>query len=732
MNPTADPMALGWQHYQAGRLAEAETAFVRAARDHPAHADAWCMLGIVRRARGDLDGATAAYREALRLRPDFPEVVNNLSNVLVLQGRTEEAAANYRALLRLRPDYPEGHNNLGVALRNLGKLDEAEACYREALHLRPHYPDAANNLGDVLARRERYEPAIEAYRTALRLRPDYPEAHSNLGIALSRLGRADESEEHHRAAIALRPGSADAHYNLGLSRVERGDADGAVREFREAIRLKPGYAEANWNLAYALRALGDTDAALACYREHLRLAPDDPDAHLAQALTWLMLGDYERGWPEYEWRWRSKEFAPRPFPQPRWDGSPLDGRTVLVHAEQGLGDTIQYVRYAPLVKQRGGTVLVECSPALVRLLGTCPGVDRVVPAGQPLPPFDVHVPMMSLPAVFGTTLQTVPASVPYLFPEPELVERWRQELAPVREFKVGICWQGNPKYRGDRHRSVPLTTFAPLARVPGVRLYSLQKGPGVEQLTPPGGLPFEVTDLAGRLDDRTGPFRDSAAVMTVLDLVVSADTAAAHLAGSLGVPVWVTQSAAGHFCWLLDREDSPWYPPARLFRQRRFGAWGEVFDRMADALRERVARRGRIAIDVSPGELIDRITILEIKSERITRDDALVTVRGELAALRATRDRVIVASPGLDELARELRAVNEAIWDVEDGVRASEKAGDFGPPFVELARSVYRLNDRRSALKRRVNELLGSGLREEKGYLAYAGGPDDATSRHNG
>jgi Flp pilus assembly protein TadD len=721
MNPTDDTLALGWQHYQAGRLAEAEDAFARGVAAQPDHADAWCMLGIVRRARGDLDGAAAAYREALRVRPDFPEAVNNLSNVLVLQGRTEEAAANYRELLRLRPNYPEGHNNLGVALRNLGRLDEAEACYREALRFRPQYPDAVNNLGDLLSRREQFETAAEHYRTALRLRPDYPEAHCNLGVALCRLGRLDEAEEHQRTAIALRPGYAEAHYNLGWTRIERGDFEGAAAAFREALRLKPGYPEANWNLAYVLRALGDTEAALACYREHLRLAPEDADGHLAQALTWLMTGDYERGWPEYEWRWRSKEFIARPFNRPRWDGSPLDGKTILIHAEQGLGDTIQYVRYASLVKQRGGTVVVECSPALVRLVGTCPGVDRVVASGTPLPPFDVEIPMMSLPAVFGTTLQTVPASVPYLFPEPELVEHWRRELAPVREFKVGICWQGNPKYRGDRYRSVPLAAFEPLARVPGVRLYSLQKGHGVEQLAPPGGLGFEVTDLASRLDERTGPFRDTAAVLTVLDLVVSADTATAHLAGALGVPVWVLHSAAGHFCWLLDREDSPWYPTARLFRQRRVGAWGDVFARAADALRDRVTGRRGIAIEVSPGELIDRITILEIKAERLTRAESLAVVRSELAALRAARDRLIPPSPALDELARDLRAVNEGLWDVEDELRVLEKNADFGPAFVERARSVYRLNDRRAALKRRVNELLGSGLREEKGYVAYDG-----------
>jgi hypothetical protein len=254
--------------------------------------------------------------------------------------------------------------------------------------------------------------------------------------------------------------------------------------------------------------------------------------------------------------------------------------------EQGLGDSIQFVRYAPLVKERDGAVVVECPGKLARLFRTCAGIDRLVAEGEPLPAFDVQAPLLSLPGLLGTTLATVLAAVPYLAADLALVERWRQELSGVGGFKVGICWQGNPRHPWDRHRSLPLEEFAPLAEVPGVRLVSLQQGAGAEQLRALAGR-FPVVELPPALDGTAGDFADAAAVLRCLDLVVSADTAAAHLAGTLGVPAWVALSAIADWRWRVRRKDSPWYPTLRLFRQERLGAWGPVFARMAEAVRQR-------------------------------------------------------------------------------------------------------------------------------------------------
>jgi tetratricopeptide (TPR) repeat protein len=755
MPGTSETLTRGWQYHQAGSFDEAELLYRQAAQADPRDAQPWFLLGILYRSRGRLKEAAASYKEALQLRPDFPEALNNLGNTLVGLGRWADAVECYEKVLRLRPDYAEAHNNLGVAYRRQDQFDRAAACYREALRLRPDYAEAQNNLGDALQAQGRTEEAAACYRAALRLRPDYPEAHTNLGTVLVKMERTDEAIAHHREALRLKPDLvgahsnlgnallalrkydeaegcyrealrlnpeyAEAHYNLGLALAEQGHLDEAVASYREALRLRPDYVEACDNLGNALVAQGKTDEAMASYDEILRRRPDSPEAHMSRALALLVKGDFAEGFQEYEWRWRCREFGGPPYTKPLWDGSPLEGRTVLLHAEQGLGDTLQFCRYTPLVRQRGGRVVLACPKSLTRLLATLPGVDRVVAQGGELPDFDCYAPLLSLPRLFGTTRDHVPTEVPYLSADPDLVEHWRRELAPVRGFKVGIAWQGNPKYKADRLRSIPLAKFEALARVPGVQLISLQKGPGTEQLAATADR-FRVIELGSRLDELSGPFLDTAAVVRNLDLVIAPDTALTHLAGALAAPVWAALAFAPHWVWGRDGETSPWYPSARLFRQRRWGDWEEVFAWMAGELAKLAAgprRVGPVLVEVAPGELLDKISILEIKAERIADPAKLKNVREELRTLAAARDGSLPASPELARLASELRTVNEQLWGVEDELRRCEAKKSFGKRFVELARSVYRHNDRRAALKRQVNDLLGSHLVEEKSYAPY-------------
>jgi hypothetical protein len=360
----------------------------------------------------------------------------------------------------------------------------------------------------------------------------------------------------------------------------------ALAEYEEALRLRPDFAEAVNNLGNTLRDLGRLDEAQAQFDRALSLKTDYIDAHWNRSLLWLLRGDFARGWPEYEWRWGLRSLPRRPFPQPKWDGGPLGGKTILLHAEQGLGDTFQFVRYAPLVKGRGGKVFLACQAPLLRILADCPGVDQLVAQGTPLPPFDCHAPLLSLPALFGTELNSVPAEVPYLRADPALVEHWRGRLAAFDGFKVGIAWRGSGSNRSDPKRSFPLEAFEALARVPGVRLISLQKGKGTEQLPALAGR-FPVSELPG-LDEGRGPFVDTAAVLRCLDLVVCCDTGLGHLAGALGVPCWLALMYVPDWRWLLERADSPWYPHHRLFRQERSGDWDDLFHRMAAALAVRV------------------------------------------------------------------------------------------------------------------------------------------------
>jgi len=658
MTTVAQALELAMRYHQAGDLQQAEQLYRQILQLDPLHADALHLLGLIAHQVGRNDLAIDYIRQALLLAPKFAEAHNNLGVALKEQGRLQEAAASYQEALRLKPDYAEAHNNLGVALKGQGQLLEATASYQEALRLRPDYAEALNNLGNVLTKQGQLAEAEARLRQALRLKPDYAEALSNLGAALKEQGKLAEAEA----------------------------------SCQQALQLKPDYPEAHYNLA----------------------------------MTWLLQGDLDKGWPEYEWRRQCKDLVLTvpSFPGPDWDGSPLQGRTILVHREQGFGDMLQFIRYAPLLQYRGGKVFVVCHPALVQLLAQCPGIDRLIPQGSPLPPFDVYASLMSLPGLFRTTLATVPRNVPYLFADAGLTERWRQQLSTIGAFKIGISWQGNPRYHQDRWRSIPLFQFAPLARLEGVQLFSLQKGLGTEQLAPAADR-CPVNDFGGKLDEGTGAFMDTAAVMKNLDLVVTSDTAIAHLAGGLGVPVWVALPVAPEWRWLLQREDSPWYPTMRLFRQSRWGDWEEVFERMAGEVQKLITNRPRrpsrqVLVEITPAELIDKITILEIKSERLTDPAKLVNVHMELAALLAVRAQVLEPSEQLRELTAELRAVNEGVWQSEDAIRVCERNGDFGPRFIELARSVYHQNDRRAALKRKINELLDARFQEEKSYEKYA------------
>jgi tetratricopeptide (TPR) repeat protein len=708
----------GRQFCQAGDLPRAEQAFRQALQADPAQAEVWHWLGQVCQRMGRDAEALASYREGLRLAPERAATHNSLGILLVRGRDLAAAAASFRQAVRLQPSFAQAHNNLGNVLKEQGDREAALACYREAVRLDADFADGHNNLALLLNELERFDEALDSFQHVTRLQPGNAEAHNRLGILQARRKERACAEKSFRRALEIRPDFVQAHSNLGNALKEQGDLEGAVACYRKAVRLAPDFAEGHNNLGLALADLGHVEGALACYARALELRPDYPEARRNRALVWLLLGDYEHGWPEYEWRWGCPELPARTINRPEWDGGPLNGRTILLHAEQGLGDTIHFVRYVPLVKARGGKVVLVSQPPLLRLLARCAGVDQLAAQGDPLPPFDVHAPLLSVPRLVGTAAHSIPAEVPYLRADPGLVDRWRQRLASLPGFKVGIAWQGNPKFRQDHCRSVPLEQFAPLARVPGVSLVSLQKGPGAEQLRQ---APFAVVELDG-LDEKSGPFMDTAAVMKCLDLVVAPDTALVHLAGALAVPCWVAVPAAPDWRWLLAREDSPWYPTLRLFRACRAADWGPVFERIARELRARVGAPPEprsVTVAIAAGELVDKITILQIKAERISDPIKLGNVRAELAALCATRDRTQPTCAELSALTTDLRAVNEALWVIEDDIRQCERNQDFGARFVELARSVYFQNDRRAAIKRKINEMLGSSLIEEKSYAAY-------------
>lgn len=576
-------MAIAENYHQVGRLQEAEQIYRQILAIAPQHADAWQSLGAVAFDAGDFEQAAICFQRALQIQPNWTAAEVNLGVAWTRLGKFDDAISCFRRALTIEPALAEAHYNLGQTLHEQGNLEQAVPCYLRAVELRPNYLKAAINLGIVLRRLGKLDDSVACYRHVLQIAPGNAEVYSNLGATLHDQGNFDEAAACCQRALELKPNLEQAYCNLGASLRSLGRLEEALTCCRSALQLKPDSVEAQVNLANALQDLGQLDEALMFYGQALDIEPNHAEAHTNRAMVWLLKGDYEHGWPEFEWRWKKPLAPPTRFGQPRWDGSPLAGRSILLFAEQGLGDTLHYIRYAPMVKQQGGRVLVECQPALMPLLTDLPGVDLLLPQGAPLPDFDLQSPLVSLPGIFRTTLANIPANVPYLFAKPQLIEQWSAELQQTTEFKIGIVWQGSRGYKADRFRSLPLSEFAPLAELQGVRLFSLQKGDGSEQVTAFAER-YRIVDLGQRLDIAAGPFMDTAAVIQNLDLIIAPDTAIAQLAAAMGKPVWLLLSYAPDWRWMLNRDDSPWYPTMRLFRQRRLGEWGNVIERVRNEL----------------------------------------------------------------------------------------------------------------------------------------------------
>jgi tetratricopeptide (TPR) repeat protein len=534
-----------------------------------------------------LPAAKAAHRRPSARDPGGAEALHRLGVVAHQAGRPAEAAAHYREALRLRPDLAEAHCNLGAALREIGRPAEAAESCRAALRLSPHFAEAHCNLAGALCDLGSHAEAEAPCREALRLRADFPEAHLNLGAALAGLGRLAEAELSYRAALRLRPDFADAHANLGNVLIALGRPAEAAASYRAALRLRPDVAHHHHGLGFALYALGRPAEAEASYREAVRLQPGFPEHHFGLSNVLLATGRFAEGWEEHEWRWKTKQQLPgmRNFSAPLWRGEPIADRVILLHAEQGFGDTLQFCRYAPLVAA-GAKVVLEVQPALVRLLSGLPGTIAVVAQGDPLPSFDLHCPLLSLPRLFRTTFATIPAEIPYLVADQALAADWRRRLTGLSGLRVGLAWAGGQSAQQsdysamDRRRSIALEALGPLSQVAGVSFVSLQKGePAAQAAHPPPGMVLH--DFTEELTD----FADTAALIAALDLVIGVDTAVVHLAGTLGRPVWLLNRFDTDWRWLLGRDDSPWYPTLRQFRQPSFGDWASAIGDAAAALR---------------------------------------------------------------------------------------------------------------------------------------------------
>nr|WP_246654017.1 tetratricopeptide repeat protein [Azospirillum formosense] len=597
---------------QCGRLEQAADLLGRAVTLRPGQPEYRANLAMLHQARGNPAAAAEQYRTALRLCPDSAALAFPLAGAARQVGQGELALAAYRRTTVIQPDLAEPMAQAGILLRYAGRTSEALSALRRAVQLRPDHGEAWHHLG-VALQRIRDPDTVAALAQAVVLLPEDATARLNLGRVHYDAGRWGAAVAALRGALALDPANDGALELLAAARRKAGGEGEAVRTLRRLLRLRPDTAN-GWHalslsepgslvslhralavqpdhrgalsgLANRLRDRREIAASLRLHDRAVRLEPASAEARWNRSLARLLAGDLPGGWEDYEARWGVADFPTRPrgLPQPLWSGGEIAGQTILLHEEQGRGDAIQFVRYAPLVAARGARVFLEVGADLVPLFRGLPGVEAVFARGEPLPAFDWQCPLLSLPRAFATRLETVPAAVPYLTADPARAAAWRERLAGGG-LKVGLVWAGNPHFAGDRERSPGLAVLSPLLSVPGCRFFGLQLGPGHDELSR-RSMPASFTDLAPDIRD----FADSAAIMASLDLVVSSCTAPAHLAGALGVPLWVLLSHAPDWRWLLDRSDSPWYPTARLFRQPRPGDWAGVTEEVAAALAGRAA-----------------------------------------------------------------------------------------------------------------------------------------------
>jgi tetratricopeptide (TPR) repeat protein len=499
-------------------------------------------------------------------------------------GRLHEAEQLYRALLASVPAHADAQNNLGHVLEALNRPEDAVRHYTKAIETKPDFPEAFLNLGNALQTLGRYDEAIARYASALKTRPDFPEALLNSGNALQVLERNPEAVAQYEKALALRPDFAEGHYHLACALEKLGRRDDAIAHYERAIAIKPDYPQPHNNLGNVLRGLNRYEEAIAHFEQACAIKPDFAQAHWNEAAARLTIGDFRTGWQKYEWRRLLGVAIPR-VPQPLWlGGGDIRGKTILLYAEQGLGDTLQFARYAIPVARQGARVVLEVQPELKSLLTSLPDVFAVCARGETLPPVDWQTPLLSLPCALRTTLETVPAETPYLYPAPEKIAQWRPAIGAGGEPTIGIKWRANETTGSSK--SIPLELLRPLMEMSGLRFVALER----DVLDSDARI---LRELGGVFvpGERLRDFSDTAAIVSALDLVISVDTSVAHLAGALGKPLWLPLQSAADFRWLSGRADSPWYPSARLFRQSSIANWAGVVAELTEGLRRVATER---------------------------------------------------------------------------------------------------------------------------------------------
>ena len=565
------------------RFGESLASYDRALTINPRHTEAHYNRGIALAELKRFDEALESYNKALEIKPTFTAALSNRANALWEMKNYDEALASYDMALVLDPNQAENHYNRGVILSELRRHRDALTCFQRAVELRPDFALALVGRGDALMAIERFDEALANYDVALTLGPIPLRARLNRGVTLWYLKRFEEALACYNQTLQDNPGHAEALNYRGLVLCDMGRHQASLQDFDSAIAVKPGFAEAYNNRGITLSEMGLHHAALTSYQEALTLSPNFAEVQMNMGITHLRLGEFEQGWERYEWRWKNEKLrlSARVFAKPQWGGEEsLSGKTILLHNEQGLGDALQFCRYARHVSNLGARVVLEVQKPLVSLLSSVEGVSQVVARGDALPSFDLHCPLLSLPLAFKTRMDSIPVSARYISCNPDKVRDWQVTLGERKKFRIGLTWSGNAAQKSDHKRSIALHEFVKMLPA-GFEYVSLQKDVR-DQDRKALALRPDILQLGESLND----FSDTAAICELMDLVVTVCTSTAHVAAAIGKPVWILLSSNPCWRWLLERTDSPWYPSVTLYRQDRPGDWESVFARVRADLSE--------------------------------------------------------------------------------------------------------------------------------------------------
>ncbi len=560
------------------------SSYQKALHIKPFWPEAWYNLAQAHEAASDPQNAIAAYQQALKFNPDYIEAAYNLGCLYLDRKDFKKAVLFFERTIEKKPDHVSAHNNLAQAYRCLNNLPQAIHYFLQSCQLNPDFGDAWFNLAEIHQASGDFEKAVECYQKAIKTQTNPCAAFNNLGNLYKRLQQFDQAIQYYRQVVDLQPELPEGHFNLASVLRLTNHIDTALHHFSIAVQLRPNYAEAWNNVALTLKNMGDLTRARTCFDRAVQFDPDLAIARWNRSFVNLLEGRWQEGWRDFEWRFKIPQWAslyPHRLNDRIWDGKTVSNRTILVHDEQGLGDTLQFVRYLPLVRQCCGRLILETRKELACLLEGFPGIDAIMIRSKTPPPsslFDYYIPLMSLPKVFQTTAANIPGKVPYLQAPSAKIDSWHNKI-PRKGLTIGLVWSGRPEHTNDANRSGALELFEPLLQMKHIQFIGLQKGPAAAQAGQFAGL-----NGFFNIGDQLSDFCDTAGLLAALDMVITVDTAVAHLAGAMGRPVWVLIPFIPDWRWMMKGQTSPWYPSMRLFRQTEPKTWPAVIDRIKASL----------------------------------------------------------------------------------------------------------------------------------------------------